>query len=211
MPENYVVKQGDCISSIAFEKGFFPDTLWNHPNNKDLKEKRKDPNVLLPGDVVHVPDKRLKEVSHSTNQVHKFKVKNVPANLIVFLRYGGEPLKNEPYTLDIDGKVSEGKTDNEGRIRVPVIPNAEKGKLVVGEPGREINYTLDLANLDPIDEVIGFKKRLQNLGYSVGKVDNTVTPEFESAIRFFEAENKLEPTGEINETNKSKLKELYGR
>ena len=62
MAENYQVKQGDCISSIAFEKGFFPDTIWNHPENENLKELRKDPSVLLPGDSVYIPDKRLRNL-----------------------------------------------------------------------------------------------------------------------------------------------------
>ena len=72
MPINHQVKQGDCISSIAFENGFFPDTIWNHPSNAELKKKREDPHVLLPGDMVFIPDKRPKEVSEPTNQVHKF-------------------------------------------------------------------------------------------------------------------------------------------
>ncbi len=211
MAENYEVKQGDCISSIAFEKGFFPETLWEHPENKELKEKRKDPNILLPGDIVHVPDKKLKEVSHSTNAVHKFKIKNVPAYLNLVLNYGGEPLKNEPYTLEIDGKKSEGKTDGEGKIRVPIVPNADKGKLIVGDEGRQIEYTLDLANLDPIDTVIGFKKRLHNLGLAVGKLDNSISPEFVAAIRLFESSHDITVTGEMSDTTKNKLKEIYGR
>ena len=81
MPINYQVKQGDCISSIAFEHGFFGDTIWNHPNNKDLKTKRQDPNILMPGDMVFVPDKRLKEVSESTNQVINLNAKTRRKNL----------------------------------------------------------------------------------------------------------------------------------
>ncbi|MEY2429487.1 MAG: hypothetical protein QOJ40_2372, partial [Verrucomicrobiota bacterium] len=49
MPEDYKVKDGDCLSSIAFSKGFFWETLWNHGDNSALKSKRKDPNVLSPG------------------------------------------------------------------------------------------------------------------------------------------------------------------
>ena len=61
MPINHTVRAGDCISSIAFERGFFPDTIWNHGDNSDLKTRREDPNVLLPGDVVVVPDKVKKQ------------------------------------------------------------------------------------------------------------------------------------------------------
>src|SRR5438552_1759525 len=101
MAINYQVQQGDCISSIASEHGFFPDTIWNHPNNVRLKEKRLNPNALMPGDVVFVPDLRLKEVRGATNQVHKFRVKNTPAKLHLQFMFQGKPRANVPYTLTI--------------------------------------------------------------------------------------------------------------
>lgn len=211
MSIRYEVKEGDCISSIAFEYGFFPDTIWNHPNNAELKKRRADLNTLMPGDEVFVPDKKLKEVSKPTNQVHKFRVKNVPAKLDLVVMHYGEPLKKEPYKLDIDGMKSEGQTDNEGKISISIPPNAKAGKLLVGQGEKQIEYDLDLGGLDPIDEVKGFKKRLHNLGYEVGKMDDEVSDVFKSAIRMFEAENKLKQTGEMDETNQNKLKEVYGR
>jgi LysM repeat protein len=47
MTTRYTVKQGDHLSSIAHEYGF-PDyqTIWNHADNAQLKQKRKNPNVL---------------------------------------------------------------------------------------------------------------------------------------------------------------------
>ncbi|MFH1075402.1 MAG: hypothetical protein V1753_00935 [Pseudomonadota bacterium] len=54
MPD-YIVKQGDCIESIAFKHGLFWETVWNHPNNQQLKQERKNPNILLAGDKVFVP------------------------------------------------------------------------------------------------------------------------------------------------------------
>lgn len=81
MGTEYTIQEGDCISSIAFKHGLFPDTIWNHPDNAELKNKRKEMNFLAPGDKVIIPEKEVKEESISTNQKHTFKKKGVPARL----------------------------------------------------------------------------------------------------------------------------------
>src|SRR5687767_8364374 len=81
MAEDYTIEAGDCVSSVAFERGFFWETLWNHPNNSELKSLRGDPNVLCEGDVLHVPDKTPKEDSAATEQTHQYKLKGCPAKL----------------------------------------------------------------------------------------------------------------------------------
>jgi N-acetylmuramoyl-L-alanine amidase len=68
---SHTVKQGDCISSIAHETGFFWETLWNHPDNAKLKQLRKNPNALLPGDVVSIPDQRVKQESCDLTETGK--------------------------------------------------------------------------------------------------------------------------------------------
>lgn len=210
MAINYRVKQGDCISSIAFEHGFFPDTIWDHPNNAELKEKRKNLNVLMPGDTVFVPDKRHKEVRKPTNQVHKFVFKASPVDLNLQILDNGEPMGKEPFVLDIDGQITEGTTDGEGKIKTSVLPNAERGKLTVGQDDRQREYILVLRAIDPIDQVSGVKKRLHNLGYAVGNLDGEMTEELKNAILVFESEHELEQTGQINEAMCAKLKEVYG-
>ncbi len=79
MPQDYKVRPGDCINSIAYDHGFFWETLWNEGKNSMLKARRKDPNVLKQGDVVHIPDLRLKVESCAAEKKHKFKLKGVPA------------------------------------------------------------------------------------------------------------------------------------
>lgn len=49
MAEDYIVKAGDCLNSIAYEHGFYWETLWSHPANAGLKAKRKNPDALLAG------------------------------------------------------------------------------------------------------------------------------------------------------------------
>src|SRR5258705_2376897 len=95
MPIDYLVETGDCISSIAFDHGFFWETIWNHPQNAELKSKRKDPNILQEGDVVHTPDLRLKRESRPTNQKHKFVRKGAPAKLRLRIMEEPKPEKTQ--------------------------------------------------------------------------------------------------------------------
>src|SRR5437868_6079112 len=56
----YVVKSGEYLEKIAHARGFDPDACWNDPKNKDLKDLRKDPNILCAGDVLYVPEPKKK-------------------------------------------------------------------------------------------------------------------------------------------------------
>jgi hypothetical protein len=209
MATNHQVKQGDCISSIAFEYGFLPDTIWNHPNNAELKKNRKDMNILLPGDIVFVPDKQLKEVSEPTNQVHKFSVKNVPAKLSLRLLFDGEPRRNEPYTLDFEGKITTGTTDSDGNINISIIPNAKTAKLTIGIDERKMEYDLQLGRLDPVDKITGVQSRLNNLGFDCGRVDGMLNTETKEALQAFQVSVGIQPSGELDAATKAKLYESH--
>jgi N-acetylmuramoyl-L-alanine amidase len=207
MAVNYQVKQGDCIFSIAFENGFFADTIWNHPNNAELKKKREDPHILLPGDVVYIPELRIKEVSEPTNQVHKFRCKNTPKILRIQFMGFDAPLANLEYKMDIDGKETEGKTDGEGWLKQAISPNAKLAKLVLADGSK---YELKLGNLDPVDEVTGLQGRLHSLGLYEGRIDGKMNDETKGALRDFQHSHDLEATGEADAQTKDLLVQMIG-
>ena len=100
MTIEHEVHQGDCISSISYEYGFIWETIWNHPNNAQLKKARKDPNLLAPGDLVFIPDKTLKDERRATGQMHRFQLKSVPAKLRIQPFKGEEPRANQAGIID---------------------------------------------------------------------------------------------------------------
>ncbi len=100
MSTDHAVRQGECINSLAERYGFFPDTLWDAAENKDLRELREDPNILQPGDVVHIPDLTPREESGGTDELHRFRRRGVPALFrAVFYR----PPSPEEDSSDEDG------------------------------------------------------------------------------------------------------------
>jgi len=206
--KKYIVKQGDCISSIAFKYGFFPDTIWNDSKNSKLKQDRKDPNVLLPGDEVYIRDKEEKEESCASEERHSFRRKGVPEIFNIQFKINDEPRANEAYVLDIDGELSEGQTDENGIAEIWIPPNAKKGKISFRDTGEE--YELELGELDPITEISGVQQRLQNMGFYEGPIDGKMSEELEQAIRIIQERNDLEPTGKLDETTRDMIQEEHG-
>jgi len=201
------VDLGDSIPSIAKQNGFFWETVWNHPENAALKAKRKDPNILFPGDEVFVPDLAIKEESRGTNARHKFKLKGEQVKFKLQLLMLGEPRKNEPYTLLVDGKPYQGTTDGEGKIEQVLPANAQSGKLIL-HGGKE-QYPVNIGHLNPIDEISGVQQRLNNLGFQAGDEGGQMNDSLKSALTAFQTKYKLNPSGEIDGATKAKLLECH--
>lgn len=242
MPIDYIIAQGDCIDSVAMRHGFFPDTLWNHGANAGLKELRKDPNVLFPGDKLFIPDIQIREVDKANEQRHRFRRKGVPAKLhLRFLKPKDppppeeeapaagedsesnyedpeissgpqemEPIANAPFRLDVEGQITEGQTDGDGQVKVPIPPNAAKGVITFypGTPEERV-LPLSLGAMDPMETIVGARKRLRNLGYHCS-IEDKITPELKDVIARFQKDNDLEAKGELDDATKAKLKEKHG-
>jgi hypothetical protein len=224
MPEDYEVESGDCMSSIAYANGFFWKTLWDLSANADLKAKRKNPNVLMTGDVVHIPDLTLKNEPGATEMKHKFMLKGVPEKLhIKLLDYNHKPRPNLDYIIVIDGDARRGKTDSNGGITESIPPSAMTGKLTFAAPqetdsngkplpGKPKNQVmiLQLGNLNPISEVSGLKARLANLGFYKGPIDENLDGATKKAISAFQTRQGMTVTGVADDATRQKLQDLHG-
>ena len=208
----YTVKPGDCISSIADQSGFFWETLWNHPGNAALKKQRQNANALQPDDVVFIPDKRRKEESCDHTKRHVFRLLGVPVTLnLRLLDHDGNARAGVPYSLDVDGKKTQGNVPADGRISQVISPKAKKAMLTLRPPGApQEDYTFQLGYMNPVDDSKGIQGRLRNLGYYKGDITGDVDQATTDAIKDFQHDSGLEVTGEADEATKSALAQRHG-
>ena len=205
MSRQYKVRQGDCLNSISEKHGLFWQTVWNDPGNSELKERRKDPNVLLPGDMLTIPDKRVNDVDCSSDATHRFRKNGVPAKLKIQLVIEDEPLKNQAYSLMIDDQFwSEGTTDGDGYIETTIPPQVTRGKVVIGPPDDRISFSIDFGTLNPLDTEDGALQRLHNMGYEVGEDPR-------SAVAAFQEDQDLSVTGELDQATRDRIEEIFGQ
>jgi hypothetical protein len=203
----YRVQQGECLSSIAAARGFDWNTIWARPENSALRDKRKNPNVLLPGDSLFVPDKDLRYEARPTDQLHQF-VKPAGVKLKICLLAAGMPIANEPYKLQIDGKNLQGSTDKSGILEETVPPYATDASLVL--ENQNLTLPLKVGYLDPPTEISGVQGRLNNLGFHCGAADGIAGPLTQSALLAFQETYQLDQTGKPDAVTQEKLRSEHG-
>jgi len=203
------VSQGECLSSIADRYGFFWQTLWEHPDNASLHEGGRHPNMLRPGDVVFIPEKRVTKHVRPTGARHRFQKRGVPARLRVELMRGGEPRANEAFTLEIDGVFAlQGVTGPNGAVEAPISPTARHAQIVVGEGVNETVYEIVLGSLDPMESLFGVQARLMNLGFDCS-MSGSLDESTRGALRAFQSVHRLPVTGEADDATQDKLRSLH--
>lgn len=79
------VQRGDSLSRIARRYGLKSwKALWEAPQNEPIRKKRKNPNVIHPGDDVYVPGMTVFEIVRETDLTHRIIIsKRRPAVAVI--------------------------------------------------------------------------------------------------------------------------------
>jgi hypothetical protein len=203
------VRQGDSIDSIAQRYGHFWETIWNHPENAELKQRRVNPDVLDPEDEVFVPEIRLKQESRPDADKHVFRRKGIPERISIQVKEEGEPVANEDYVLEVEEQRYSGQTDSDGMIEHPIDPAARSGKLTLGTGSKARAYRLRFGHLDPASEVSGVQARLKNLGYDGGEISGRMTEQTRQALEAFQTDVGLTVSGEVDGPTEDALEDEH--
>ncbi len=209
----HTIEQGECLMSLAHQTGLFWETIWNHPSNAQLKASRKGPNLVLPGDIVTIPDKSPQGISAATDARHRFVRRGVPSQLRLRFANAGDdsPRKGVPFVVSVDGHFARGTTDEDGCVVCAVSPSARQGDITLN-PGavNEEVFEIQLRHMDPEDSVTGLQARLQNLSFYGGPIDGEPSDALREAIRSFQTFHKLTESGEADAATRAAVVKAHG-
>lgn len=215
MATTHPVQQGECLSSIAKRYGFADwRTIFDHPQNEELRKRRPNPNVLYPGDNITIPNRELKQESSATEKVHTFLLQSDPVRLRLRLQDSDEhTLDGVRYRLVLEGRTIDGKTGSNGLIEERIPADAHDAKLTIWLPDDKSSAGMAirvcLGHLDPVEYLSGVQARLNNLGFQCGRVDGRDKPEVETALRAFQKREGLPVTGQMDSTTLDRLREKH--
>lgn len=205
MAERVTVTEGQDLFTIARDKGFFRwQSIYYHELNADLRALRPDPNLLLAGDVVHIPDLEEREELCETGKEHVFQLRAEPETALhlTLEERPGIPFADVEYQLRLtvhgEERTMTGRTSPRGELtrRIPLQATAATLELWPAPGGEPLVYELGLGHMAPIDTVTGVQDRLRNLGYDLGDEDGTIGDLTKAAIARFQALAGLEATGD---------------
>ena len=230
----YVVKQGDFLKKLAHERNFDATEIWESSHNAELRQARPDPDMLCPGDILHLPSHALRapielELGADNRFTTEVRVVRVRQCFVV----DGKPLADMDYYVHGMGEVFEDVTDDEGGIDIDVplhVPNVKvvivadeendagdderegEGQTEAPKGPREWVFEIAVGHLDPAASWSGAMQRLDHLNYLLdSECDREDHDEqIVTALKAFQSDNELEVTGKLDDATAAKLEETYG-
>ena len=216
MAQTHTVVQGEHVAGIAARYGFSDyRTIWDHPNNAPLKDRRQNPNVLFPGDSLFIPDRETAEYQRPTDKRHRFVRRQTALRLRVILQDEYERLiANARCLLVVDNESRQVTSGADGKIEQEIPFSASHCVLIIQDasqtPHSGISIPIRIGHLDPVDEVSGQQGRLRGLGYFTGEIDGKPGPDFRMAVEEFQCEHDLAVDGICGKATQAKLKQVFG-
>jgi hypothetical protein len=209
MKKTHIVRSGECLSSIAHDHGFRNwKTLYDHPDNADFKQKRPNPNVIYPGDVLVIPERAQRTEDANTQKRHRYRARGEPWVFRIEMKdEQGNGIEDEPFVFTAPGNINVlGRTKAKGLIEVEMRGHVRSARLEFLGGSYEVRF----GDLDPIGTVKGVQERLNNLGFRAGPVDGIVGPQTRKAVyEFQKTQSDLEATGGIDDATRRRLLEFH--
>jgi hypothetical protein len=212
----YVIRQGDHLLRLAVANRFDADVVWNDPANAALKKLRTTYNVLLPGDVIYLPESDPRWLPLKVGTTNTFVATLRICTIKHAFLNGGSPLANLPYRVVGTG-LPDGPpltTDGHGTATFDVAHYVDMVRVVF-----ESGLALDLrvGHLDPASTPSGCDQRLVQLGYLDAR-DETDDPAPKAArpqwvalaLAAFQTDNGLASTGKLDDATAGKLAQAFG-
>lgn len=126
---------------------------------------------------------------------------------------GYKPYANRPFELMVDGVRYTGTLDGSGGLTQDIPDSATQAVVTVweGDPptGASVRYAIAMGELEPATSLDGARARLRNLGYAPG-AGEALDDETSVALREFQEDHDLEPTGELDGETSGKLQSVHG-
>ncbi len=206
----YVVKQGEFLAKIAHLRGFDAQEVWDHPKNAALKQQRKQPALMCPGDILWMPRTGREPHQLLLQSNNKFRAQLPVVRIQHEFSVDGEPLADLEYRVYGMGEVFEDVSDEQGKIDVDVPIHVPSVKVVF-ETG--MVYRLQVGHSDPANSETGAMQRLKQLGYMSdwdhGSVEATERS-YALALEGFQRQHDLKPTGVLDEATIATLEKEFG-
>jgi hypothetical protein len=130
---SHTVAPGDCFDSIAKQHGFFNYlTIFKHGANAQLCGDSTDPNTLIEGKTVDVPDKVLKKVALKLDGEQRFVIDRRKTRMrVVVADAAGKACKMAACKLVVGGVEVVKAADFEGLVDADIDPADKAGTLAV--------------------------------------------------------------------------------
>lgn len=206
--KRYIVRPGDSLTSLAHRFDFSAQEVWGHGDNQALASKRSHGDILMPGDVLCIPDSaespKDRVVPGGHNQYSKG-----PCEVTVSLRFleHGTPIAGAAcHVVELPDR--KGTTDTEGCVTLRVPIAMQQFTLAFPDTGRR--YAVRVGRLDPLSEISGLASRLRHLGY-LEQGQNAHDPATLSfVLHVFQFLNDLPQTGAADADTLEAILKLHG-